>query len=460
MKINFLNCKVIVGVLIFLVMSTSHAKGPMWTLTPVSGSQTKQTVSVNATSTVQYTVVNQSSRSKNLIIQSMPGIVQTSSCQLQPKGMPGSSCILNLAITGSALPVEGIHGGPRLCQANSDGSPNPNQCYQPSPQYILQISRAEVPPNTSLSASVSELALSVNNLTNGPVGPIVPSGTTRTIIITNTGLTAATGIQVNNSAFPSGTSLSTNCNGTLNVGDFCEVNIEPGNTANPDINDNPCNTTTPGTEPIPASVTVTANNAPQTSVNILVLGYGCIYQGGYLFSVDDSTVETSSIAGKVAVIGDQSMSTIWGPNEEVGGINQDSTQGLNSCDGDSDGKCNTARIIDANLTPPVAAQLCADLTDGNFNDWYLPAVCEMGYDAFNDGTNCGNQAAPLLQNIFSTLIEGANKANLNGIYWASTESVTIPAGNAFSFDSNDSAQTALSKTLNFLSVRCVRSFPS
>lgn len=140
------------------MIPVTWAKGPIWTFTPLS--QTTLTVPVNGNASVQYLVRNHSSKAKRLVMIPIPGI-QASPCQLAPREQAGSSCTLNLSINGSALPANGIHGGPKLCQANPDGSPNPLQCYQPSQAFSLQITKGSIqraslavaPPILNLVAS-------------------------------------------------------------------------------------------------------------------------------------------------------------------------------------------------------------------------------------------------------------------------------------------------------------------
>ncbi|MCC5791720.1 MAG: DUF1566 domain-containing protein, partial [Legionellaceae bacterium] len=157
---------VLTGPLLSLLWAGAQAAVPLWTIVPTPGSNPTQTVPENSTSTVQYVVQNQSGKTKQLVIQSLPGIVQTTTCQLAPKGQAGSSCILNLAITGSALPEAGVHGGPNVCQANANGSPNPNQCYQPSAAYILNIGK-ETAEQAAIVVNPAGLDLVANSCTPG-----------------------------------------------------------------------------------------------------------------------------------------------------------------------------------------------------------------------------------------------------------------------------------------------------
>lgn len=123
-------------------------------------------------------------------------------------------------------------------------------------------------------------------------------------------------------------------------------------------------------------------------------------------------------------------------------------------------------MIVAHYSPPqttpavnlafYAAGLCK-ATIGGFNDWYLPAICEMGYDAFGHGNGCGTQATPLTQNMQSNLVEAGNIGNLSGSYFSSTEFSNVPALTAwfqfFAIAGND--QDVEFKS-SLLGVRCVR----
>ncbi|WP_133133795.1 DUF1566 domain-containing protein, partial [Legionella sp. W10-070] len=200
--------------------------------------------------------------------------------------------------------------------------------------------------------------------------------------------------------------------------------------------------------------TVSADNASSTDINVLVLGYGCIYQGGFLFSVNDATPNTGSIGGKVAALSDQSTGVRWGPSTvEVGGISETSMPGPGSCDGKNDGECNTARIIAAGLTPPVAAQLCEDLSDGGFTDWFMPAICELG--RFMDGFDAG--CGTTNPNLYTTLYT-RNLGDLSDDeYWSSTEFSGNPTNGAWfqlflvGFQ-GDATKIAIRR------IRCVRAF--
>lgn len=96
-----------------LCLSTGiNAKTPVWTYSSPSPAQV--TVSTGSTATVSYTVINQSSRSKNLILRTPhPGGLSVSPCYLAGKG---STCALILTLNGSQLPKKGLNAGPVLCE--------------------------------------------------------------------------------------------------------------------------------------------------------------------------------------------------------------------------------------------------------------------------------------------------------------------------------------------------------
>lgn len=110
------------------------------------------------------------------------------------------------------------------------------------------------------------------------------------------------------------------------------------------------------------------------------------------------------------------------------------------CNGALDGSCNTGNILtfynqfitnntEANGgTGPFtasagptnityyAAGLCKQ-TISTYSDWYLPAVCEMGYGS----SACGTSGTPTLQNIQKSLIDSSGLRAPAGNYWSSTE---------------------------------------
>jgi hypothetical protein len=211
-------------------------------------------------------------------------------------------------------------------------------------------------------------------------------------------------------------------------------------------------------------------------VGVVVLGYGCIYQEGYLYAVDDTTPNTQSIGGKVAAVTDQSSGTYWSSDgagnasfNAVYGISETSTTsspdpssgqvaGQTACNGNIDGLCDSNNIYvyyqtDAPNAPIseslYAAGLCEQTISG-YSDWYLPSICEMGYG------NCG----PMLQNMQFNLVDNGNIGSLaGGVYWSSTESSSDPTNRAWLqvfATGGSSFQGYTSKASTAAGVRCSR----
>ncbi|CAM2939920.1 NHL repeat protein [Legionella steigerwaltii] len=149
---NFIS-PLIFSITVLCLGNQLHANMPVWTFTPITDTTIK--IPTNSTTCIQYTVTNQSSITHTLTLQSLPaGITQITKAPAPtncPSLAPGASlctspftlgyqqsCTLTLEITGSALSGK-VTKGPVACQANTDGTPNPNQCYQPSKANSLNI---------------------------------------------------------------------------------------------------------------------------------------------------------------------------------------------------------------------------------------------------------------------------------------------------------------------------------
>ncbi|WP_128130831.1 hypothetical protein [Legionella sainthelensi] len=114
----------------------------MWTFTVESGKNIPA-IPENITATITYKIENKSRKPKVLALYPTPDIVQTNTCRLAPKNSSGDSCSVTFKIIGSKLPIAEIHKGPILCQANSDGTADPNQCYQPDKNNSLSITKTK-----------------------------------------------------------------------------------------------------------------------------------------------------------------------------------------------------------------------------------------------------------------------------------------------------------------------------
>ena len=128
--------------------TTAHAAKPLWTYSAPSPSSVS--VSASTSATVTYTVTSKTNAPKSLVLQTNPPApypptpgLTAPACNLPIKG---TTCTLTITIDGSQVPASGIHAGPYLCQADSNGAPNINQCYQPSQGKELNITLTNQPP--------------------------------------------------------------------------------------------------------------------------------------------------------------------------------------------------------------------------------------------------------------------------------------------------------------------------
>ncbi len=318
---------------------------------------------------------------------------------------------------------------------------------------------------TTLGTSVSSLALSVND----PSLNSALTGTPRQITITNTGSATAVNVSYSTSpALPSGTSISPGSCGTIAPGGTCVLTITPGATPS----------AAPGNPtPTPTTLNISGNNTNTVNPFVSILTYGSAYQNGYIFSINDATPNTGSIGGTIAALTDQSTSLAWNPssNTSIWGIAETSTTlnpvpngggafkytGQANCNGSTDGACNENNIYTyyqtyasgAPLDPSTyAAGRCKQSING-YSDWYLPSICQMGYEA----AGCGTQSSPTRQNIQSNLIDNNVSGAPTGYYWSSTEYSSNSQNNVWLeyFNSSSTSQLPDIKN-NAHAVRCVR----
>lgn len=382
--------------------------------------------------------------------------------------------------------------------------------------------------NTALSLSLTDLVLSISGLTlDGQA-----SGQARIISITNTGDAEARALNIVYPVWPVGTYAHDDCGTRLAAGASCTITVTPGTSST-------SNCSASGIVPTPGEIAVSADNATAVSAQVVVLGYGCIYQGGYLFAMTETADTADSIGGKVATQTDQAdrypNGVVWSSNGTVGegsfdiipGIVETSTaaspmptyseaqsvfdttysntdtypfpaeNSFLACNGAIDGACNSVNILvlyttyitnafalNIALAPAIparptlqpgptdpsyyAAGLCSASISG-YTDWYLPAICEMGYDADCPATQ--NMATNLLNLLgvsddstggLTTACawgnDGLNSINcLAGYYWSSTERALQPKDTAFlAYFSSEGSQLFYSDKFRKFSVRCVR----
>ena len=298
----------------------------------------------------------------------------------------------------------------------------------------------QIVPSTStvLSESIYSLGLET-------------SGTPRTISISNTGSLTANNVTYTPSpALPNGTSISPATCGNIAPGGTCQLTITPGSTPSAE----PYNIT-----PTPITLTIQGTNTSTITPTLNIVTLGSVYQSGFIYTIDDTTPTTGSIGGNIIAVNNQSDGIIWSStgssstsNVAIYGISDTSTpsspnpssgqiQGQTACDGLYDGPCDTQNIIayyNANRasggTAPTplnqyASGLCK-ASIGGYTNWYLPAICEMGY--YPSVANCA-AGTPNIATSLPELIASSctGSSCLYDYYWSSTEYSVIPAGNAW-----------------------------
>lgn len=265
------------------------------------------------------------------------------------------------------------------------------------------------PDATTLTASVSTLALSVD----APTQNAALTGNPRTITIANTGSYTATNLAIATPTWPTGTTSSTTCESSLAAGGTCTITVTPGASAT-----SACGVGT-GSAPTPGIVSVSASNVlSSTATSVVVLTYQCIYQQGYVFAIDDTTLNTSSIGGKIASLANVSPGATWFNGASI----TTNAQSL------TDGAANTAMILAVQGAGSYAASVAANYTIdsvGNtpcssgtcYTKWYLPAICELG-----DSSICSSNTPSLGNNLTGLSSAQCTETScLSGIYWSSTE---------------------------------------
>jgi len=336
---------------------------------------------------------------------------------------------------------------------------------------ITDVGVSCVTNTTTLTTSISNLALSVYGHTEYGVAGTPPSGAARVITITNTGNYPAENLEVTAPTWPLGTiptTSATNCVSPLAAGSTCTITVTPGDTATSD-GTNPCSTT--GTAPVAGVVQVTADNAGTVSTNVVVLDYGCIYQGGHVYAFDDTAAIFGSVGGKVAATSNQAAPNPYGiPWDSSSGClngfpynNCYTTNAYSNSNGTNVAGGNTYVIYHTltgtydELATSYAAGLCTSSISG-YSDWYMPAICEMGFDRTGAGTGCGTSGTPTLQNMQSNLVNFNNLNLLAGFYWSSTDYSGDPQTSAWGeyFASGGSSIQYSYYKYNSFGVRCSR----
>ena len=351
--------------------------------------------------------------------------------------------------------------------------------YEPAPQAKQNVSVTSL--SASLVISSPTLVLAQNGIFTGVSGVPLAASKPRTLTITNQGQGIATSLSIAfNPALSGGTAMdtmvSTACTSAtaLAHNGSCTVTINPGTPSSI------------GNPPVTNTMTVTAVNASNNvTAAITTLTYGSLYGDGYVFSIDDSTAPTSSVGSvKVAAMVDQSSVLPWDadPACEAPSVCTYATGATSSTNGTNLSTPNQGntyliwnQLTNTTNSPTFpeaitsyAAGVCVNYVGGGHTDWYLPAICEMGYDAVAANSGCGASNLPTLQNMQSNLIDldnstsvalGLINGGLSGHYWSSTEDLNVPLVNAWFqlFSAGSSVQDLDTKFTSF-GARCVRGF--
>ncbi|MDR3501200.1 MAG: hypothetical protein P4L79_01280 [Legionella sp.] len=310
----------------------------------------------------------------------------------------------------------------------------------------------------SMTSSVPNLGLAVKGSF---------TGNTRQFFITNNTFMNAQNISVQASNLPNGTTYTTTCSGTLAIGNSCSITVTPGPTVSADAQGNPCTMGRASN----AFLTVNATQTIPTKIGISVVNYGCIYQSGFVFSIDDtqgcsSSPCTGGVGGKIISLIDlDGVGLPWNSSHDlIPGIDNTSTSAVgapsysdfliwfvatyptltplpstafNQCEGPTDGACNSGNILafyneyitiipasnppHATALDTYAAGYCSLYSGGGYTNWYLPAICELGKEPSYEV--CGSITTDNVVTNLSMLVNSCNLGSscLSGNYWASTE---------------------------------------
>jgi hypothetical protein len=379
------------------------------------------------------------------------------------------SCCLQYALTSSN---QGSY------TQQPEVSSTPVNTYRAKALSSSSITVSGAASNTPLTATPATLALAVKcpsaaagcAYTNAAL-----SGNPRLITIKNTSTTdTTTPLTVTPASFAPGTQITTdNCAGAvLPPQGTCTITIQPGAEASHDASNNAC---TGGTQPNPGTVTVNATSAPAaTSSNVYVLSYGCIYQQGYVYAVDDNTTDypiTGSVGGNVVNRNDDTTNQLnlpWDSSNDC--VNNGNCTDVPTAIDTLNGSENTAAIVVAlngksGVTPTnYAAGYCTTYTIDStgttpcptpssptcYKSWYSPAICEVGPSTINPPAAICPAST---QNLYSQLLLNGQGQFTSNYYWSSSQSSTGFAWFQFFYGGG---QDSNFDKFYFIGVRCVR----
>ncbi len=262
---------------------------------------------------------------------------------------------------------------------------------------------------TTLTVTPSTLALSVTGLSNLASGGSSASGTPRVFTVQNTGMATATGVTCPTSTSPSITSITCVGCGTILSNGTCTVTIQPSAMPSAAVAD---------ASPTPITLTIQGNNTNMLNPTVNILTYGSFYEAGWLFSIIETTNTSQSIGGTVAAESDNvsQNTTEYSPSGD------NTTFAMYS---GTNGLSNTQAMVAQYGAGTYSATVCTGSSGGGYTDWYLPAICQMGFGGSDTNFNCG--ASPgSIPNIQYNLLETNTTQSFNfvnsGNYWSSTAS--------------------------------------
>ena len=126
---------------------TIAATQAKFTITPITPNSNFINISEVGSTSITYQVTNNTSITRTLTTTTLPGIsmnTQTTGACSNPFTLAhGQSCLLDLIINGSQLPIKGIKNGPEVCKTNNSGGTTPFLCSQPSPNNQLTIEKVK-----------------------------------------------------------------------------------------------------------------------------------------------------------------------------------------------------------------------------------------------------------------------------------------------------------------------------
>lgn len=180
---------------------------------------------------------------------------------------------------------------------------------------------------------------------------------------------------------------------------------------------------------IKAYATNSAGTSYGKEISIITVVIGDYYQGGlvaYFLKTGDIGYIEGETHGIIVAEIDQATNVEWGcVNSFIDGA-EDTDIGT--------GKQNTIAIMATCSTPGIAARICGDLDLNGYMDWYLPSIVELSMIYVNRAS-LGNFG--------------------NTYYWSSSQyNSTLASGRRFT----DGRNSAIYKSLQYYSVRAVRSF--